>query len=510
MTLGSRRPLPLPRHARSRPDHPALLIDGVPVTYAALAAEVDDTARRLAGLGLVAGDRLAACLPNGRPFAVLLHAAARLGAILVPLNMRLTPAELAGQLIDSGSILAVGDGGHRAGSGDPSAPVGPIAPQWPGQWVDWATLATGTAVDVPLVAEVDLADPATIVYTSGTTGRPKGVVLTHGNHLWSAFASAQRLGALPGDRWLVPLPLFHVGGLAVLARGALFGTTAEVHGRFDPARVADTLVSGTVTLASLVPTMLARVLDVWAGRPVPPAFRAVLLGGGPIPVELLRRAAGAGIPVAPTYGLTEACSQVATAVPALAWPNDDVGAEPLAFTTVRVVGDDGAPLSPGAVGEIQVRGPTVMARYWNDGDGTTSALADGWLHTGDAGWLDERGWLYVADRRDDLIVSGGENVYPGEVEAVLDAHPGVVESCVVGMPDDTWGHVVTAVVVRAPGDVRADTLIAHVRGQVAGYKVPRRVLWADGLPRTAAGKLRRGEVRAGVVASAFTADQKGA
>jgi O-succinylbenzoic acid--CoA ligase len=492
-------PLPLQRHARSRPGHPALVIDGTILSYGALSAEVDATARRLAGLGLVPGDRLAVCLPNGPDFAVLVHAAARLGAILVPLNTRLVPPELAWHLADSGARLAVWDELGEVGA--TPAPV-----EWPGRWLGLAELAASPPRDVALADEVDLAAPATIVYTSGTTGRPKGAVLTHGNHLWSALASAQRLGVLPGDRWLLPLPLFHVGGLAVLLRSALYGTIAEVHGRFDAAAVATALAGGDVTLASLVPTMLARVLDAWGDRPVPSGFRAVLLGGGPVPTGLLRRAAAVGLPVAPTYGLTEACSQVATHAPTLHWPDDDVGAEPLAFTSIRVVGDDGRALPPGGVGEIQVRGPTLMPGYWKNPEPSAAVFADGWLRTGDVGWLDVRGWLHMADRRDDLIVSGGENVYPAEVEAVLDAQPGVAESCVVGLPDEAWGHVVAAVVVRAASDLTADTLLAEARRHLAGYKIPRRVIWADALPRTAAGKLRRAEVRASLAGGCPASD----
>lgn len=516
-------PLPVPRHALTRPEHPALVVDRQVWTYGRLSAEADALALRLAAGGLGPGDRLAVCLPSGLLFAALFHAAARLGAVLVPLNTRLTASELDWHLADSDPTVVVwapeladrlpavparaaliasesaARGATGAGGGG-----GARAKRTRRALADAPTLADLSPPDptladpspVRLADAADVQAPAAIVYTSGTSGRPKGAVLTHGNFLWSAAASALRLGIGADDRWLLPLPLFHVGGLAVLARSALAGTTAEVHGRFEAARVAAALASGNVSLASLVPTMLTRVLEVWDRRPVPRRLRGILLGGGPVPVDLLRRAGAVGLPVAATYGLTEAASQVATAPPTTSWPEAGVGAAPLAFTAVRVVDDAGRACPSGVVGEIRVRGPTVMVGYWNDAPATAAALVDGWLRTGDAGWLDEAGRLHVADRRDDLILCGGENVYPAEVEAVLEGHPEVAESCVVGVPDSEWGQVVAAVVVRRSDDLTPEALAEHARRHLAGYKVPRRIEWADALPRTAAGKLRRSEVRA--------------
>jgi O-succinylbenzoic acid--CoA ligase len=309
-----------------------------------------------------------------------------------------------------------------------------------------------------------------------------------------------RLGIRPDDRWLLPLPLFHVGGLAVLTRSAIYGTTADVHVRFDADAVADALASGHVTLCSLVPTMLARLLGVWGDRPVPDSFRAILLGGGPIAPHLLQRAGEIGLRVAPSYGLTEAASQVATAVPSHSWPGSDIAARPLPFSRLRVVDEAGADVPASDVGEILVAGPTVMAGYWRQPEATARALSGGWLHTGDVGWLDDDGRLHVADRRDDLIVSGGENVYPAEVEAVLMQHPDVAEAGVVGVPDEAWGQRVIAVIVRRNADLNEAELAAHAREHLAGYKVPREFVWVNALPRTAAGKLRRGVVRAVVAA----------
>lgn len=499
----ARLTLPLPRQSAARSQHPALITGGAGWSYAELAAAADDAARRLAGLGLGPGDRVATCLPNGADSAILLHAAARLATVLVPLNTRLTVDELAWQLADCAPAVVV----WAAELGDQLPALAPevrllvsATGDRPssGPLSQAPTMSDLRRPDVPLLDTVDPTDPATLIYTSGTTGRPKGALLTHGNQRWSALASALRLGVRPDDRWLLPLPLFHVGGLAVLVRAAIYGTTAEVHGRFDAEAVAGALASGRITLCSLVPTMLARVLDVWGDKPVPANFRGVLLGGGPIGPHLLRRAGELGLPVAPSYGLSEAASQVATAAPSRDWPGSQIAADPLPFTRLRVVDELGREVSTGSLGEIQVTGPTVMAGYWRQPEATDRALAGGWLHTGDAGWLDEAGRLHVADRRDDLIVTGGENVYPAEVEAVLAQHPAVVDVCVVGVPDVAWGQRVVAVVVSRGADLAEAELAAYAREHLAGFKVPRAFVWADALPRTAAGKLQRGEVRAGL------------
>lgn len=390
-----RLPLPLPRAARARPHHPAVVAgDGVALTYAELAERADDVACRLAAAGVTAGDRVAVLVGDGARFAVLLHATARLGAVLVPLSTRLTAGELGWQVGDARPRLVVADPPRSAAA--------------PGTLVlSWQALSDLAAADAPLVDDVRLDAPATMIYTSGTTGRPKGAVLTFGNLAWSAAASALRLGLLPGDRWLVPLPLFHVGGLAVLWRAALAATTVIAPGHFDAAGVAAAIAGGGATLVSLVPTMLARVLGAWGDRPPPAGLRAVLLGGGPAAPALVDRAIRLGFPIALTYGLTEAASQVATDWPRRDPADVDGGAPPLAFTEVRVVGADGAPLLVGEDGAIEVRGPTVMAGYWGDPDATARALAGGWLATGDIGRLDAAGRLHVRGRREDLIVTGG-------------------------------------------------------------------------------------------------------
>jgi o-succinylbenzoate---CoA ligase len=310
----------------------------------------------------------------------------------------------------------------------------------------------------PIGATHDLDATAIVVHTSGTTRGPRAVELTYGNWLWSALGSAAALGVDRADVWLCTLPLSHVGGLSILVRSAIYVTGVVLHERFDADAAADEIAT-RATLVSVVPTTLTRLLD--AGLRHPPRLRAALVGGAPVTDALLRRAADARVPTVSTYGLTEACSQVTT------------GGPPLFCTRVRI----------GAAREILVAGPTVAP----------GALADdGWLHTGDEGALDADGALVVTGRAGDTIITGGENVAPTEVEAVLESHPAVAEAAVHGAPDPEWGERVVATVVLRPGErATEDELRGYCRVRLAGYKLPRVYRFSPELPRTASGKLLR-------------------
>ena len=343
-------------------------------------------------------------------------------------------------------------------------------------------------------------------------------MLTLENHFWSAVASAFRLGVDPQDRWLLCMPLYHVGGMAIVLRSCLYGTAVVLHSRFEPAAVNEALEAQQITLVSLVPTMLHRLLEARGERPMPPTLRCILLGGAAAPPALLERCLALNLPVATTYGLTEAASQVATATPAEVRRKPGTVGKPLLFTEVRILDEDGRELPPGEIGEIAVRGPTVMQGYYPAVSGQRSAFsrqasavsgqppvadaeswkleADGWFHTGDLGYLDADGDLWVVQRRTDLIVTGGENVYPAEVERVLLAHPDVREACVVGVEDAEWGQrVAAAVVLREDAELTEEALVAFCRERLAGYKVPRILRFVDALPQTASGKAARAAVR---------------
>jgi O-succinylbenzoic acid--CoA ligase len=287
------------------------------------------------------------------------------------------------------------------------------------------------------------------------------------------------------------MPLFHVGGLSILVRSMLFGGAVRLQSRFDAAAVSDALDGGDIAGVSLVPTMLSRLLAQRGGRAAPAGLRALLLGGAAAAPELITRALAAGYPVCPTYGLTEATSQVATAAPPPAGAAATTPMLPVPGIELRIVAD-GCDMPPGTPGEIVVRGPTVMPGYLQDREATACALRDGWLHTGDMGFLDAAGGLHVLDRRDDLVVSGGENVYPAEVESVLLEHPDVEDAGVTGIADvDLGARIVAWLVPKAGGTVGIGSLQRHCRERLAGYKQPREFRFVATLPRNAAGKLQR-------------------
>ncbi len=466
------------------------------LSYAELDAEVAHVARRLATLGAGVESRIGTLLHNSEHVPFIVHAMSRLNSTLVPLNIRLRPDEISWQLADSGADLLIVD--------RQTAPLALEACQRSGHDVTLVSVQPDgngirSLADVP-EAEVhlrDWIDPSavhSIVYTSGTTGRPKGAMLTYGNHWWNAIGSVLNLGIRDDDRWLACMPLFHVGGMAILLRAAIYGITAVIHPRFDEVEVNRAIDHDGVTLISVVATMLQRMLAAHGERPYPPSFRCALLGGGPAPRPLLEDCAALGIPVVQTYGLTETGSQVATLAPEDALVRLGSAGKPLYPNALRI-GDGDVP--PGEPGEIQVRGPVVTSGYAGKPEETERALRDGWLHTGDLGFLDEDGYLYVLDRRTDLIVTGGENVYPAEVEAVLLSHPSVVEAGVIGAPDEEWGQrVVASVRIHDDAQVVEADLLTFCRERLAGYKVPRTVRFSAALPRNATGKLLRRVLRA--------------
>ncbi|MEO8575100.1 MAG: o-succinylbenzoate--CoA ligase [Gemmatimonadales bacterium] len=483
------------------PERVALVADGKAWTYSELDARVSRLARQLAALGARPGDRIATLLHNGTAAATLPHAALRLGATIVPLNVRLTAAEIAWQLHDAAPrVLIVEprtvDRALTARDENPSLAVatieGEVVHRLGG--LDPIDLEESD-VQLRLVHPVDSV--LAVIYTSGTTGRPKGAMLTVGNFWYSAIGSALNLGTRDDDRWLAVLPLFHVGGLSIIIRSAIYGITAIVHDGFAPDNVNAAIDDDRTTLVSVVAVTLERLLDSRGAKPFPKTLRVVLLGGGPAPRPLLERCVSSGIPVAQTYGLTETTSQVATLLPRDAVRKLGSAGRVLHPNELQIDPSHGAGVAH-AEGEILVRGPIVMTGYLNRPDLTATTITDGWLRTGDIGTLDADGYLYVLDRRDDLIVTGGENVYPAEVETVLLSHPGVIEAAVIGVDDAQWGQRVVAI-ARLTDDAEANelTLRSFCRERLASYKVPKEIRFVtDPLPRTASEKLQRGALRA--------------
>lgn len=486
--------------AANTPARRALVADGRIWTYAELDADVTRTAQMLAGWGIGENDRVAMLLNNGAGAALLIHAILRVGATLIPLNVRLGAAELAWQLADSHAKLLVVDGhtvglAARARADQPNIIVVSIDDAGATD-AGCVKLDTRSNPHAQLRLAHDTNAVLAIIYTSGTTGQAKGAMLTVGNFWWSAVGSALNLGNHIEDRWLACLPLFHVGGLSILLRSAIYGITVVVHDGFDAAAVNRALDEDGVTIISVVLVMLQRMLDAHQDRPYPSSLRCVLLGGGPAPQPVLERCARLGIPVSQTYGLTETTSQVATLTPADALRKLGTAGRAIYPNEIRVVVDDRDATTDEA-GEIVVRGPVVMAGYAGRTEITERTIVDGWLHTGDIGTLDSDGYLRVLDRRSDLIVTGGENVYPAEIETALLTHPRVVEAAVIGTPDMTWGQSVVAFVRLSDeaGGVNpsiAEELRLHCRALLAGYKTPREIqVVTEPLPRTASGKIQR-------------------
>jgi O-succinylbenzoic acid--CoA ligase len=485
----------LTARARSRPDGLALLSGTQARSFGQWDAEAALMAARLRSVGVQAGQRVPLLLPNGFTYACAIFALWRVGAVPVPLNMRLSAPELAWQLghlranvlLMSAETYALAS---EAGGGLHLLDVGEVAsPDMDSLWRYPPQEAAGPPR--PFDPQAD----ALWMFTSGTSGRPKAARLSFHNLFMSALASAYTLGLLPQDRWLCLLPFYHIGGLSLLTRCCLYGCTLEFFPKFDAEAVNVHLHAHPVTLLSLVPTQLWRMLELRSKRQQPQALRLVLLGGAAASSDLMARAQIGGVRVATTYGLTEAASQVATALPHQAIAKPASVGKPLIFSQVSIVGPEGQPLPAGQHGEIVVRGPTVMQGYAEDDAANARTLRGGALHTGDLGYLDEDGDLFVLQRRSDLIVSGGENVYPSEVEAVLSQHPAIAEAVVVGAPDPEWGQIVCAALVLKQGQhASASDVLAFSRPRLAGYKQPRRLRFVDELPRNSLGKILRSQV----------------
>jgi O-succinylbenzoic acid--CoA ligase len=308
------------------------------------------------------------------------------------------------------------------------------------------------------------------------------------------MGSALNLGHHHDDRWLACLPLFHIGGLSILFRSVIYGISVILHEKFNAAAVNTAICEQHVTIISVVAVMLQRMLDGSEGQCYPSSLRCVLLGGGPISRLLLENCVRRAIPVVQTYGLTEACSQAATLPPADALRKLGSVGRPLPQVQLRIMSED-QPVAAGEAGTIYLKGPSITPGYADRPEATAQAIHDGWLFTGDIGYLDEEGYLYILDRRSDLIISGGENVYPAEIEAVLLSHPTVAEAGVYGRTDAQWGQVPIAFVcLHAGHDTNSEALLVYAAQRLARYKVPRAIYFVDHLPRNASGKLLRREL----------------
>lgn len=457
---------------------------GRSTSYGDLDDEVEHLAGQLSAFGVGVDDHLGVLAETRPGFVRLVHAANRLGAVLVPLNVRLTARELDGTLdaADVDTLICTAEteptateafDGPLATVDQPSEGARPLSTIDPesfelGSWTRDCTAA--------------------LLATSGTTGGPKLVELTMGNLAASAAASSWRLGVLPDDCWYCTLPMYHMGGLAPVYRSVLYGTSVAVStGSFDPERSLAEMDRVGATATSLVPTMCRELLEA-DGEAVMASLRFVLVGGAPTPDSLVETAREADVSLYPSYGMTETSSQIATASPTQTREALGTVGSPLMFTRVTTVDSDDVPVEPGASGEIVVSGPTVTPGYYDDAEATEDAFGPHGFHTGDAGYRDESGKLWVLNRLTDRIITGGENVDPGEVVDVLRDYPDVEDAFVAGVPDDRFGQRVAALLV---GPDSAEPVEQFARDRLAGFKIPRQWRLVDALPRTASGTVDR-------------------
>ena len=495
------------RTALSR-DRTALVYEGRSWTYGELNRDVNRLAHALRSLGVNHGDRVAYLDLNHPNFFLTLFATAKLGAIFVPLNFRLTGPELTFIINDAGIHTLVHDaqfgGVVESIRGDlccrhvirsfADAEAERTVPEGMRAFDD----LFADQRDDDLDSQVALDDIAWIMYTSGTTGRPKGAMLTHGNLLWNNIQAWVAYDSSTDDVTLVCAPLFHIGGLNVTTMSAFQkGATVVLLRQYDPVRVLEDITRYRVTSMFGVPAMFQfmTLAPTFADADLS-SVRMFVCGGAPVPELLIRLYADRGIRFAQGYGLTET-APFATIVP-IEWMDRKVGSAglPPFFTEVRLVDEEDHEVAVGERGEVVVRGPNVMKGYWNRPEATAEAIRNGWFHTGDVGVRDEDGFFYIVDRKKDMIISGGENIYPAEVEDVLYGHPGIAEVAVIGLPDERWGETVRAVVVCKPGlTLSPEEVIEYAQGRLARYKQPRSVVFTDVLPRNPAGKVLKFELR---------------
>ncbi|MFF2807205.1 o-succinylbenzoate--CoA ligase [Streptomyces sp. NPDC058000] len=484
------------RRARKTPHRTALIHRSTAVSYAELHERTTRLAHALRAAGLRRGDRIAYLGPNHPSFLETLFAAGLLGAVFVPLNTRLTAPELAHQIADSGAAALLHSptctplaDAVRAGTGLRTV----LAADGPG-YEDLLAAASTAPVDEPVSHD----DLALIMYTSGTTGRPKGAMLTHGNLTWNAVNVLVDVDLSADETALVSAPLFHTAGLNMLTLPVLLkGGRCVLVESFDPGDTLDLVEVHRVSFMFGVPTMFDLIArhPRWAAADLS-SLRILNCGGSPVPTPLIATYQARGLSFRQGYGMTEAAPGTLFLDAEHAVTKAGSAGVPHFFSDVRVVRPDLSPVDVGETGEVVVRGPHVMPGYWGRPEETAAAFSDGWFRSGDAARIDADGYLTIVDRIKDVIISGGENIYPAEVENALLAHPDVAECAVIGVPDEKWGEVPRAVVVPHRGTApHPDDLLASLGDRLAKYKIPKSVVLVAELPRTSSGKLLKHQVR---------------
>ena len=498
----------LARSALLYPEKVAVIDGARRFTYRELNRRTNALAQAMVELGVRKGDRVAILMPNRSEFLEVLFAAAKLGAIAVPINLRLAPPEVQFILADSGACILFYD-----------ALVAPLARDAVARTavrvLVEANDSSSNGTNHPLryeallekhlqatrepEAQVSFFDPHLMMYTSGTTGRPKGAVLTHSNTVWNAVnVLLTEEGLETRDVVLTVAPMFHIGGLNIHTLPALFkGCTVVLERQFDPRRTLEVVEKERVTVLFLVPAMWQALM--WLpdfDRYDLSSLRILVSGGAPCPLTVIQFFQSRGFRFLEGFGMTETAPDVAILSSRDAERKNGSVGLPVHAVQLRIVDETGRDVSPGEVGELVVRGPNVCAGYWNDAEATREAFRDGWFHTGDLARQDDEGFYYIVDRKKDMLISGGENVYPVEIEQVLVKHPKVREVAVVGAPDERWGEVPVAFVVVKPGEsLTLDEVAAWCEGKLARFKIPKQLHIVEQLPRNATGKVLKHVLR---------------
>lgn len=483
------------RREKSR-DSAALIFDGRSISYLELLERVDSLANALRERGVQKGSRIAYLGENHPSFLETFFASATLGAIFVPLNTRLAAAEINFSLLDSGSTVLV----HSESLSHIAIPASEQTAVAHRIIVEDLDSVIAAAPSTHLDVAVGHDDPAIILYTSGTTGQPKGALLTHGNLIWNSINVIVDYDFASTDIALMISPMFHVASLGMGVLPTLLkGGTLVLEQKFDPARVLELIERHRVTAISGVPTTFQMLCEHpnWAAADLS-SLNKLTCGGSAVPQRVAAAFEQRGLSFSGGYGMSETAPGATSLAPAMSAQKAGSAGLPHFFTEIRIVDEQGGILRSGEVGEIQIMGPNVIAEYWNRPEATQSSFADElWFRSGDLGYTDDDGFLFISDRLKDMIISGGENVYPAQVEQVILERAEVASVAVFGVADEKWGEVPWAAVVLRDGAVLgADELRAHLETSLARYKIPRQILFVDDLPRTASGKVRKVELRA--------------
>ncbi|MFC0523933.1 o-succinylbenzoate--CoA ligase [Pontibacillus salicampi] len=475
----------LDKRAHLTPDKVAVYFKDQAVTFQQLQRQSFIFAQQLSTIGIQQGHHVAVYAHNSLDLVRLIHALSYIGAVGVFLNTRLTRDEISFQIKDAKCSYILYEQSSQEF-------LGSIEEE--GSLAGYAMSTIHSLEETPFnrVEEINLSHLHSILYTSGTTGNPKGVMLSYGNHWWSAVSSALNLGLSEEDEWLASLPLFHVGGMSILFKSVIYGMPVHLYESFDPEHVHEAIMEKGVTMVSVVSVMLNKLLQLLPpSEGYPQAFRCMLLGGGPAPKPLLEEAHAKNVPVIQTFGMTETASQIVTLSAADALHKLGSAGKPLFPAQIKIE-DNNQKQPPNEVGEIVVKGPMVTEGYFERPEANEKSITtDGWLYTGDLGYVDEEGFVYVVDRRKDLIISGGENIYPAEIEGALQGHKDIIEAGVVGKLDERWGQVPVAFIVAEEDYLSIDDIQVYLQDKLAKYKIPKHFYFVKALPRTASNKVKR-------------------